>query len=151
MHRLALLLSAVAALALAACSAAGPAPAPTGPAASESPTTQPGTTMPAIEITRTGGFAGVHETLSVDGDGQWRTSTGGGQLGAAAQARLAELLADPGLLTEIAEAPPGRCCDMFQYTLRIGDPAPRALEFGEPDLGPLLLELLALLRAETGF
>jgi hypothetical protein len=134
-NRLVLLLVAASSLAFGGCAAGNPAP-------------PPALSLPPIEITRTGGFAGVHETLSITSDGHWSGSAGTGQLDAAARTRLSSIVVDPAFLAQIAAAKPDRCCDMFQYELRVGD---QTYVFGEPDLGPLLTELLALLSDETGF
>jgi hypothetical protein len=142
MPRLAVLLVAVAALVPLGCARAEPVTSPTSPA-----TTQD-TVLPPVEIIRTGGFAGVHEALSIDSSGAWSGPAGSGRLSGAARARLAQILADPALPSEVAAAPTGECCDMFEYELRVGG---RTYAFGEPDLGPLLVELLDLLREETGF
>jgi hypothetical protein len=139
MNRLVLVLAAAGVLALAGCATADPGPGPTPPQ---------GASLPAIEITRTGGFAGVHETLSVGTDGRWAGSAGAGELSPAARARLTAILTDPALPEQIAAAPAGRCCDMFQYELRVGA---QTYHFGEPDLGPLLTGLLDVLREQTGF
>ncbi|MBX6722291.1 MAG: hypothetical protein IRY92_03485 [Dactylosporangium sp.] len=104
--------------------------------------------LPAIEITRTGGFAGVHQTLTIDNSGAWTGPTGSGRLSDAGRARLAQLVTDPALPRQVAAAPPGQCCDMFDYQLRVDG---RTYAFGEPELGPLLVELLRLLHQETGF
>jgi len=142
MRRLFVLLVAAATLALTAC--ASP-PAPLGDP-SQSARTQ--VALPALDIVRTGGFAGVNETLSIDSSGAWSGPRGDGQLSVTARTRLAQILADPALPGQVAAAPTGGCCDMFQYALEVGD---RTYAFGEPELGPLLVELLDLLRQETGF
>jgi len=142
MRRLVVLLVAVAALILVGCAPAEPVHSPSGPA-----TTQD-TVLPPIEIIRTGGFGGVHEALSIDSAGAWSGPAGSGRLSDAARERLSQIVADPALPGQVAAAPTGQCCDMFEYELRVGG---RTCAFGEPDLGPLLIELLGLLREETGF
>jgi hypothetical protein len=107
-----------------------------------------------MAIIRTGGFAGVHETLEIDGDGRWTYSDGrgasrAGQLDEAARTRLATIQADPGLAAEIARIPDIGCCDQFDYELRISERTYTFEDLG--DIGPLLRELLELLRAQTGY
>jgi hypothetical protein len=140
--RLVVLPVAVAALILVGCAPAETVQSPTSPATIQD------IALPPIEIIRTGGFAGVHQALSIDSAGAWSGPAGSGRLSDAAQAQLAQIVADPDLPGEAAAATTGQCCDMFEYELRVGG---QTYAFGEPDLGPLLIELLGLLREETGF
>jgi hypothetical protein len=140
------LATAVITLALAGCTTAGPTTVPTNAATTAA--SQPAPTLSPVEIIRTGGFGGVHQSLSVDSDGRWRSDVGSGQLSAHARSRVAAILLDPALRSQVASATPDQCCDMFQYELCVNG---HTYRFGEPKLGPLLTELLLLLRDETGF
>ncbi|MGS2613117.1 protealysin inhibitor emfourin [Micromonospora sp. LZ34] len=94
------------------------APAPTGPAVT-----------PAggrVVLTRTGGFAGRGDTVTVEPDGRWTAvdragSRRSGQLDRADLDRLRRLVADPRLTAEAgrAAAPTG-CRDAFSYRLTVG-------------------------------
>lgn len=158
MRRFLVLPIAVAALVLVGCAPVGPVQSPSsiptpgtgevGAHSPTSPTSAPDPVLPAIEITRTGGFAGAHQTLTIDSSGAFSGPTGSGRLSEAGRARLAQIVTDPALPGQVAAAPPGQCCDMFDYQLRVGG---RTYAFGEPELGPLLAELLRLLHEETGF
>jgi len=146
MRKLLMLLVTAFAVAVAGCATTAGSPSPSVPP------TLPGQTLPPVEITRTGGIAGVHETLQIGADGHW-TYDGTmpateGQLSESVRARLAELLADPRLPTEVAAARPGQCCDRFEYELRVGD---RSYEFSEADAGPVLRDLIGLLHEHTDF
>lgn len=102
-------------------------PSPGGPAASASAPGAAG--LPRVTLRRTGGFAGVFQTLVVRPDGGWTWTdgpeTGGpsktGQLTAAQRTELARLAADPALAAEASSkrgAP--KCNDGFLYTLAVG-------------------------------
>ena len=99
----------------------------------------------ALTLTRTGGFAGVHDEIVIDADGGWRaTDRAGnqrtGRLTDQQRDNLRALAADPRLTGEAARSPaPTRCADVYNYaltvnTLRIGfvdchtdaDPPPAA-------------------------
>ena len=114
--------------------ATGSAPTPDpeittpGPDGSSRP---PGLTPPALvplTVTRTGGIAGVRQTVRVATDGSWTYQDGrsgmseSGRLAAAQRQELARLLRDPALLREARRSsPPGVCSDGFVYTLNIGE------------------------------
>jgi hypothetical protein len=149
MRRVVLLLLTAGALAL-ALAGCGPAPA-AGPT---DPTTPAAVGLQPMTLTRTGGIAGVHEQLRVDPDGRWsysgrRALPSTGQLDEAARTRLAQIQADTGLPDEIRGIPDVGCCDQFTYELRIAERSYTFEDLGE--IGPLVRELLDILRAQTGF
>jgi hypothetical protein len=147
MRRLVLLLVAAGLLAVAGCATTGGGP-------TTSPTPTPPPTLQPMTLVRTGGFAGVHDTLQIDADGGWNISgrssaTSDGQLDGPARARLAEIQADPALPAEIAGLPRHGCCDQFNYDLRIGA---QSYSFeGWGDYGPLMAELFDLIQEQTDF
>lgn len=144
MRKLLMLLVTACAVAVAGCATATGNPSP--------PTLAPTLALQPVEITRTGGIAGVHETLQISTDGHWSYDgtmpATEGELPASARTRLAELLADPRLPAEVAAASPGQCCDRFEYELRVGD---QSYQFSEADTGPVLRDLIGLLHEHTDF
>ncbi|SCE74544.1 hypothetical protein GA0074695_0775 [Micromonospora viridifaciens] len=123
---------------LAACAQTGgtgatPASVPTTTPAS-TPTTAPATdgTEPArkpgveVVLTKSGGFAGLNDTVTVTADGHWTKvdregATRSGQLAPAELDRLRQLTADRRLLAEAtATAAATDCADAFTYQLTVG-------------------------------
>ena len=100
-----------------------------GPAGSAGPGAS-GTTgaagLPAISVQRTGGFAGVNDSLTVDPRGMWtKTDKTGvqrtGQLAAADLAALRALATDPRLPAEAARTrAPSHCSDAYNYVVTVG-------------------------------
>jgi hypothetical protein len=104
-------------LALTGCSSAGgggPQPAP------QTSTKDPVT----VVVARTGGFAGVMDTITVRPDGTWTHPTGltvTGKVDPAKFATLQQLATDPRLATEAAAtSAPTKCNDAFDYTVTAG-------------------------------
>lgn len=114
-------------------SAAFPAPvspsrvSPAPSVATGAPPTAPGS-LPRITVRRTGGFAGVEQTLVVRPDGQWAWGGAdaggaprGGRLTAAQRRELARLAGLPVLAAEARQkARPPQCADGFAYRLTVG-------------------------------
>ncbi|AXH89536.1 MULTISPECIES: hypothetical protein [Micromonospora] len=79
-----------------------------------------------VVLVKSGGIAGLSDTVRVEPDGHWtRTDRGGasreGQLAAEKLTRLRQLAADPRLAAEAAvTVPPTMCADAFTYRLTIG-------------------------------
>jgi hypothetical protein len=116
----------------AAASSIGPAPSPSSAApssaapASPSPgRTSPGLRIEGVTLVRSGGIAGLADTIEVRPDGRWwRGDRRGatkrtGKLNAAQAAQLQKLVMDPRLLAEADQARPGttNCRDAFSYLL----------------------------------
>lgn len=115
--------------------------------------------LPATEVVlvKSGGIAGVKDTVTVRPDGRWTKTdrTGASQEGRLAEAdaaRLRQLATDPRLATEATETKgPGNCADGFTYRLTVG-PA----ESGYVDCGPaarppaVTAEVVELLTRATG-
>ncbi|WP_244879794.1 protealysin inhibitor emfourin [Micromonospora aurantiaca (nom. illeg.)] len=83
-------------------------------------------TVTEVVLVKSGGIAGLSDTVRVEPDGHWtRTDRGGasreGQLAAEKLTRLRQLAADPRLAAEAAvTVPPTMCADAFTYRLTIG-------------------------------
>ncbi len=79
-----------------------------------------------VVLVKSGGIAGLSDTVRVEPDGHWtRTDRGGasreGQLAAEKLTRLRQLAADPRLAAEAAVTVlPTMCADAFTYRLTIG-------------------------------
>ncbi|MET8833761.1 protealysin inhibitor emfourin [Micromonospora sp. NPDC004540] len=105
---------------LAGCAQTGGGPASDGPA--------PATATPAVPVvlTKSGGIAGLQDTVTVQPDGRWtRVDRAGasrtGQLSDADLDRLRQLAADSRLAAEAtATVPATMCADAFSYRLTVG-------------------------------
>ncbi|MFE9693455.1 hypothetical protein [Micromonospora sp. NPDC005806] len=97
-------------------------PASSAPAHGGGPPGRPGV---EVVLTKSGGIAGLQDTVTVRPDGQWtRVDRAGtsrsGQLGAADLDRLRQLTADPRLAAEATATATSRCADAFTYQLTVG-------------------------------
>jgi hypothetical protein len=120
MRRLALLIAAAAAATavLSACGTVG---------SGDPVSTAPNLSLPPTTVTRTGGVAGVNETLQIDTDGHWAytnlraNAQSSGTLSDAQRRTLAQLAGSPDLVAEAqAPAPTGVCADAFKYAITVG-------------------------------
>ncbi len=77
-----------------------------------------------VVVARTGGFAGVMDTITVGPDGKWTHPTAvknTGELDLALFVKLQELAKDPRLAAEAAATPPPtKCNDAFDYVVTAG-------------------------------
>lgn len=129
-------------------SAPSSAPPPASPAPSPVPVTGPDQKLVTMEVT--GGFAGVHQEVTLRGDGTIHTADKGERTvrrtDTAQFTELRTLLGDPALddvadLTKNTEA-----ADLFQYTLRFdGRTVMTDRSTDEPALGRLIDALRAWL------
>ncbi|MEU6078072.1 hypothetical protein [Micromonospora sp. NPDC047074] len=98
-------------------------PPPEATSASRSP--GPATTTRVV-LTRSGGIAGVGNTVTVEHDGRWTVvgragAQRAGRLSDADLDRLRRLVADPGLTVEAGRpSAPTACRDAFSYRLSVG-------------------------------
>lgn len=105
---------------------------------------------------RTGGFAGVQDTLVVQPDGRWRRTQRtapavSGQLTAPQQEQLRRLAADPRLAAEAARTPPPTGCrDAFSYTVTVAGTTVSYVDCpADPDQPVAAAELVRLLTGAT--
>ncbi|WP_433388182.1 hypothetical protein [Micromonospora sp. KLBMP9576] len=138
----------------------GPASASAPPAAGPTlppPTTGSGASAVRVVLTRSGGFAGRGDTLTVEPDGRWTAvdragSRRTGRLSDADLDRLRRLVADPALAAEAGSPPAGTACqDAYSYQLTVG--AVRATHVDCPADGAAPTKTRAaveLLMAATG-
>lgn len=88
-------------------------------------TPSPSVGDPVVTLVRTGGFAGMHDQVTIGADGTWTaTDRGGnrrsGRLTDQQRTQLRGLAADPRLANEAAQArPPTKCADVFEYELTV--------------------------------
>jgi len=143
-------------------SAATPAPS-SAPSSGKTPATA-GTPAPtrsakklAVTLVRSGGFAGLTETVTVQPDGSWkrgdgRTTNRTGRLTAAQMSRLQTLVADPQLAAEAKRQPPGtnQCNDTFTYQLMVGNQLIKYEECpGQVKPPKVTMEIVAFLQQAT--
>ncbi|WP_203730556.1 hypothetical protein [Paractinoplanes durhamensis] len=152
----------------AASSAAAPsspdAPSPVGPSGPTppSPSAAPGSSDPAgsgfngLQLVRTGGIAGITETITVKADGTWEKDTSkgakdSGKLDIGDLGKLTGLASDPRIKTESdRKETTGRCNDTYIYLLIVNyqmvryDTCPSA---GTPP--PLTKEIVGLVQSAT--
>jgi len=177
--------AALLALALAGCDGASTgAPQPTGspasssasaatgtPTASETPapseTPTPGgtsgtaapsrnTTNETVTLVRSGGIAGLTETITVQPDGKWQRGNGRsvertGRLTSAQLSKLKALAADPRLDAEADRLAPGtnRCNDAFTYLLNVDSKLIRYEQCGQGEPPKVTMEIVTLLQSAT--
>lgn len=118
-------------LLLSGCASSGPGSSGDSPSA-----TPPAASAVAITVEKSGGIAGVRDTIQIDASGNWTRSdksgkTTSGKLTAAQVTQLQTLAADPKLAAEAAaaaQAAPTKCNDTFNYTVSAG---PVVLRFND--------------------
>jgi hypothetical protein len=132
-------------------------PAPS--AATGAPPAAPGS-PPRITVRRTGGFAGVEESLVVRPDGVWAWGGGSrgadqrgaprsGRLTAAQRAELARLATSPALAREARQKPsPPQCADGFNYALTVGAMSVSWVDC-DPAIPPTAVAITNLLATAT--
>jgi hypothetical protein len=135
---------------LAGC--ANPVPGPGSPVPA---TTPPPTT---VTITRTGGFAGVHQSIAIAPDGSWvytdARNTGAsqrGQLTPAQETQLLSAVVDPAFADQLRRRDTSvQCSDGFDYTV---DVAGESQSFSDcPQVArPVVDQALRLIKDATPF
>jgi len=125
-----------------------------GPAGPGEPTVEP--TPPTVTLERTGGIAGIRESVTVDPDGSWRrtsrTGATAGTMTAEQRNRLTRMAADPALTAEAGRpTEPAACADGYALTLRVAGTAVRWSEC-DPETGgpPVSARIARLILDSTG-
>lgn len=143
------------AAALVGCATPRPDPGP-GPAAPTSATASASTTaFGQVTVRRSGGIAGVDQTVTVTADGAWTFAdrrgnrTDRGTLSAASLDQLRRLTASPTLAAEAdaGSAPPG-CADAFAYLVTV-DRLSITRSDCSPDEQPTVMAIITLLSEQT--
>ncbi len=80
-----------------------------------------------VTIARTGGIAGVAQTVEVATDGSWvytdqrQNRSERGTMTEAQKKQLDSLVSDPAFVAQLAKGPgPDNCADAFRYTITFG-------------------------------
>lgn len=112
-----------------------------------------------VSITRTGGLAGVNQSIEIAADGTWvytdnrRNQTENGSLAPDQRIQVLRLVADPAFteqLTKAAKPDPG-CADGFHYTIRAGGGETRSfVDCGADDI-PAVEAAIAAVTEATPF
>ncbi|GIE94237.1 hypothetical protein [Paractinoplanes rishiriensis] len=146
-------------------SSAGPTAAPPrSPVATPPPTratTRPGTpeststAFTGLELAKTGGFAGVNQSVTVKPDGSWQRLDGkkvtvSGKLNAGQLGELKGLLTAPQLAREAdRKVPPNRCADAFAYVLRVNSEVIRYTQCDAADRPEQTLKVITFVERAT--
>lgn len=121
-----------------------------------SPGTPPSAVVPiTVTIRKSGGIAGINETLVVDAQGNWtrttRNGTKSGKLTPQELAQAAKLATDPRLLTEAqTPQPTTNCADAITYAVVIGAATVTYSDCGTGSPPPATTELVRYLEQVTG-
>ncbi|HCT79128.1 MAG TPA: hypothetical protein DGT23_21740 [Micromonosporaceae bacterium] len=98
----------------------------------------------AVTVTRTGGIAGIQDTIKVDASGKWTRQDRGGRLTIEQVTQLQRLATDPRLVAEAAATrPPTNCADAFDYTVTAGPLTVRYSDCPSDALPPAAAELVS--------
>ncbi|MFU8854303.1 protealysin inhibitor emfourin [Micromonospora sp. SL1-18] len=125
-------------------------PPTTAPAAGTEPAGKPGVD---VVLTKSGGIAGVKDTVTVTPDGRWTKvdragATRTGQLDPADLDRLRRLTADRRLLAE-GTATATECSDAFTYQLTVGAVTTGYVDCSPKDAPPATAAVVELLTQAT--
>jgi hypothetical protein len=143
-----LALLAVPLILLAACGESGRTGPPIDPGWSASTSTTPA--GPLVTVQRTGGLAGVRDTVTVDGAGTWRATrrdgrTTSGRLDPSALTTLRTLIEQASWPVEATTGPRHPCPDGFIYHITAGNRVARTDDCrigSQPDIAGLTAAVL---------
>jgi hypothetical protein len=116
--------------------------------ASPTPTTTPAPAPQTVTVQRTGGIAGIRDTVTVQPDGSWRRTARGapstGTLTAGQNDALVRMEADPALARE-AGRPSGQleCADGFHLSVTVGDTTVQWQDCGTASAAPPVASRIA--------
>jgi hypothetical protein len=134
----------------------GDAPGPGSSGAPPSATASgAGTSLPGVTLTRSGGLAGVNQTIVIGADGAWTyadrrsSATSSGQFTPAQVVQLAQLALDPRVAQEVLMSSGTVCNDTFHYTLSIGAQSATFEDCGQPR--PAVQAMLNFIAENTAF
>jgi hypothetical protein len=138
-----------------ASSTSSPSPSASPSATGAGGTPRPGASVEGVQLVKTGGIAGVNETIEVKPDGVWhhidgkRDTTRSGKLTAAQMAELQRLLTDPKLLAEGGKVGTGHCSDAFEYLLIVKYRLIHYTACGQGTKPEITLKIIELLQSAT--
>jgi len=130
---------------------------PTSSAPPLAPSDGPGQPIKSIIVTRSGGLAGLQQTLTVTADGSWtfvdkraNVPTTNGRLSPDQLRQLAAWVTDPAFAAEAKlPGPDGVCNDGITYTLTVGEFTAKYERCGNTAARPITDKILALLVDAT--
>jgi hypothetical protein len=109
-----------------------------------------------VTVTRTGGIAGVMQTVRIGADGSWTYTEGRGststrgRLTEAERGQLASLVTSAAFAQEARmRLQPGQCSDTFIYTITVGEFTGRYDECPSAGRRPTLNAVVSLLVGAT--
>lgn len=101
----------------------------------------------AVTVTRTGGIAGIQDTIKVDASGKWTRQDRGGRLTIEQVTQLQRLATDPRLIAEAAAtSSPTKCADAFNYTVTAGQLTVRYTDCPSDARPPAASELVSFVE-----
>jgi hypothetical protein len=133
----------------------GGAPAPDSTAAPSATASAATTGLPGVSLTRSGGFAGVNQTIVIGADGSWTytdtraSTTTSGQFTPAQVVQLAQLALDPRVAQEVLISSDTVCSDTFHYTLAVGAQSATFEDCGQSR--PAVQAMLTFITDNTAF
>ena len=138
-------------------STGSPSPGGNPPTPATTTTPKPITSPEGVEMVKSGGIAGISETIVVKADGTWSRVTGKGKpsatgkLTAAQMDQLQKLIADPRLEAEAdrGNSGPGNCADSFEYTLHVRYRLIHYEACGQTNPPEVTKQIIALLQTAT--
>ncbi len=104
-----------------------PSPAATASPSQSPPATGHSAAAMSVQVSRTGGIAGLNQLVMFAPDGSWKftdrkTGTSStGQLTSAQRSQLTRLVTDPDLANEARQSPSVGCADGFVWVVTAGD------------------------------
>jgi hypothetical protein len=136
---------------------------PRSPVATPPPagTSRPGrpestsTAFTGLQLTKTGGFAGISQGVTIRADGSWQRLDGkkvtvSGKLNAGQLGELKGLLAAPQLAREAdRKVPPNRCADAFAYVLRVNSASIRYTQCDAADRPQQTIKVITFVERAT--
>lgn len=133
----------------------GDAPGSGSSGAPPAATTSAATGPPGVSLTRSGGIAGVNQTIVIGADGAWTytdkrsSATSSGQFTPAQVMQLAQLILDPRVAQEVLMSSGTVCNDTFDYTLAVGAQSTTFEDCGEDR--PAIQAMLTFIADNTAF
>jgi hypothetical protein len=111
-----------------------------------------------ISITRTGGIAGVNQTIQIGTDGTWtytdnrKNQRETGTLGADQRLQVLRFVTDPAFAAQLSKAakPDSGCADGFHYTISTGGESSSFEDCGTDDR-PTVKAAIAAITEATAF
>lgn len=112
-----------------------------------------------ISVSRTGGIAGVSQTIEIAPDGAWvytdkkKNQRETGTLAASQRIQVLRYVADPAFAEQLGKAakPDSACADGFSYTINTGGETTAFTDCGDSDDHPTVKAVIAAITEATPF